>query len=259
MSSRALLLVGWLVTSGCESQGVTRPVVQVAAASDLSRAFTELGHSFEAKTQQKVVFAFGSTGLLAKQIREGAPFDVFAAANVSFVTDLVQAQACVASTQAAYARGRLVMWSRRGGVKPAASLADLTDARFTRIAIANPEHAPYGKAAKEALAKLGLWKPLESRIVYGENVKQTLQFAQSGNAEAAIVALSLVTGSHDGTYSLVDEALHAPIDQALVVCKHGKSEKAGAAFARFVNGSEGRAVMRRYGFVLPGETLVQGP
>ncbi len=255
-----ILVVGLLATAGCEaSTSVASPVVQVAAASDLARAFEELGRAFEKKTHQKVVFSFGSTGLLAKQIREGAPFDVFAAANVSFVHGLVQARACDGATQAAYARGRIVTWSRQGGVKPAADLRELSDARFQRIAIAHPEHAPYGKAAKEALEKLGIWKAVEARIVYGENVKQTLQFAQSGNAEAAIVALSLVIGTNEGSYQLVDEALHAPIDQALVGCKNGKSFQAGVAFAGFVNSAEGRVVMRRYGFMLPGEKLVQAP
>ncbi len=274
MRSSVPTLLCLLLTFGCELEpkapsqrtllyktaaATAQPVVHVAAAADLSRAFEELGRRFETNTQQKVVFSFGSTGLLAKQIREGAPYDLFAAANVSFVTDVVRAEACERETQAAYARGRIVTWSAKDGVKPAESLGELADARFQRIAIANPEHAPYGKAAKQALQKLGVWQAVESRIVYGENVKQTLQFAQSGNAEAAIVALSLVTGSSEGRYGLIEETLHEPIDQVLVVCKNGKNFAAGAAFARFVNGTEGRLVMRRYGFMLPGETLVQAP
>lgn len=228
--------------------------ILVAAASDLSPAFEELAQAFEAKTHQKVSFAFGSTGLLAKQVGEGAPFDLFAAANVSFVTELVKAGACDGATQAPYARGRIVIWTKEGLVRPAASLADLVDPRFRRIAIANPEHAPYGKAAKEALEKQGIWRAIERRIVYGENVRQALQFAQSGNAEAAIVAQSLVVGSSDGTMLLVDDALHAPIDQALVACNHGQNKAGATAFANFVNSAEGREVMRRYGFALPGET-----
>jgi len=225
----------------------------VAAASDLSRAFEELAQAFEAKTHQEVSFAFGSTGLLAKQLREGAPFDLFAAANVSFVTEVVKAGACDGATQAPYARGRIVIWTKEGLVKPATSLTDLAHPRFQRIAIANPEHAPYGKAAKEALEKQGLWKKIEPRMVYGENVRQTLQFAQSGNAEAAIVAQSLVIGSSGGTMLLVDDALHAPIDQALVACNHGENKAGATAFASFVNSPEGRVVMRRYGFTLAGE------
>lgn len=233
--------------------------ILVAAASDLSRAFAELGAAFEAKTQQRVAFSFGSTGLLAKQLREGAPFDLFAAANVSFVAEVVKTGACDGATQVPYARGRLVIWTKQGLVKPSRSLADLADPRFQRIAIANPQHAPYGKAAKQALEKQGLWKVVESRIVYGENVQQTLQFAQSGNAEAAIVAQSLVIGSSRGASLLVDDGLHAPIDQALVACNHGKNKAGATAFASFVNSVEGRAVMRRYGFMLPRETSTTAP
>lgn len=234
-------------------------VVHVAAASDLTRAFEELAKVFEAQTKQKVSFSFGSTGLLAKQIEQGAPFDVFAAANVSFVAELARSGVCDATTQAPYARGRIVVWSKNGVVPPPTKLEDLADPRFQRIAIANPEHAPYGKAAKEALEKVVLWKSVEPRVVYGENVKQTLQFASSGNAEVAIVALSLVLGTQDGSYVLVDDAQHAAIDQALIVCKNGKNRSGGAAFASFVNSAAGRLVMRRYGFALPGEALVSTP
>jgi molybdate transport system substrate-binding protein len=231
-----------------------KPAVLVAAASDLTRAFTELGAAFEQDTGQHVEFTYGSTGLLARQISEGAPFDVFAAANVSFVDELVKRGACDGATRAPYARGRIAVWTRSDVAPLPEKFEQLGDARYKRIAIANPEHAPYGKAAKEALEKLKLWKKLEPRIVYGENVRQTLQFAESGNAEAAVVALSLVIGE-DTPYLLVDDQLHEPIDQALVVCKHGKAPQAAVTFASYVNAPAGRAVMRKYGFVLPGETL----
>lgn len=231
------------------------PVVRVAAASDLTVAFEELGRRFQQTSGLTVAFSFGSSGLLAKQIRERAPFDVFASANTSFVEAAVQAGACDGRTVAPYARGRIVLWTRRDAGTPPEALGALTEARFRHIAIANPEHAPYGKAARQALEKLGLWSQLEPRIVYGENIKQTLQYAQSGSVEAAVVALSLAIGTPDGAYVPIDGALHAPIDQALVVCKHGMNEEGGRAFASFVNGSEGRAVMRRNGLLLPGEEL----
>jgi molybdate transport system substrate-binding protein len=228
-------------------------VIQVAAASDLTRAFEQLGRVFESKIGQKVAFTFGASGVLAQQLRAGAPFDMFASANSAFVSDVVTAGVCDRATQALYAHGQLVVWTRRGGVQPAASLADLADPRFRKIAIANPEHAPYGKAAREALQKQGLWAALERRIVYGENNRQAHQFAQSGNAEAALIALSLVIGTSDGAYVPVDESLHAPIDQTLVACQRGKNPDGGRAFASFVHSMEGRALMRRHGFLLPGE------
>lgn len=233
--------------------------VRVAAAADLALAFEELGRVFEQKTGQRVVFSFGSTGLLAKQIREGAPFDVFAAANVSFVNEVVASNACDGSLKAPYARGRIVLWSRKEGVIPPASLADLADPRFRRIAIANPEHAPYGQAARQALQNAGLWSQLQSRIVFGENVRQTLQFAESGNADVALVALALVILDSQNPWVLVEETAHLPIDQALTVCSRGANRAGGQAFARFVNGEIGRAVMRRHGFLLPGEPSPLAP
>ena len=236
-----------------------RAPVRVAAAADLSSAFGELGRAFERDTGQPVVFSFGSTGLLAKQLREGAPFDLFAAASASFVDDVVAAGACDGSTKVAYARGRIALWSKRGGVAPPASLADVAAPRFKRVAIANPEHAPYGQAAREALVRAGVWAAVEPRLVLGENVRQALQLAETGNVEVAVVALSLVATDAVNPSLVVDEALHGPIDQALAVCNRGKRRDGGEAFGRYVTSEPGRAVMRRYGFLLPGETPARAP
>ena len=230
-------------------------VIRVAAASDLTLAFAELARRFEQQTGSKVALTFGSSGLLAKHLREGAPFDVFASANTTFVEGLVKDGACDGATQAMYALGHLVVWTKRGSVAPPTRVTELADPRFRRIAIANPENAPYGQAAEQALRALGLHETLKSRLVIGENIRQTMQFAESENAEAALVALSLAVSAKDGVYLPIDAALHAPIKQALVVCKHGGSAEGGRAFARFVNGSEGRAVMRAHGLLLPGEEL----
>ena len=246
------LLALFIVACGKPERSADAPI-KVGAAADLAFAFKEVGAAFEKKTGKKVTFTFGSTGQLAKQISEGAPYDVFAAANVSFVDEVVKAEACDPATKAQYARGRIVVWTKQGAeVK---DLKELADARFVKIALANPEHAPYGKAAKQALETIGLWETVKPKIVYGENIQQTLQFAQTGNVEAAIAALSLAKVS-DGAYYLIDEALHKPIDQALVVCKRGVNQAVGREFAAFVNSDEGRGIMRRYGFLLPGAPAV---
>jgi molybdate transport system substrate-binding protein len=229
------------------------PSIKVAAAADLAFAFRDLGAVFETKSGIKTVFSFGSTGLLAKQIKEGAPFDVFAAANVSFADDVAKSGACDASTKSLYARGRIVLWTKKDTAHPE-KLADLADPRFVKIAIANPEHAPYGRAAEEALKTAGLWETVKPRMVFGENVQQTLQFAESGNVEAAIVALSLAMVSETGRHTLIDDALHKAIDQAMVVCSK-ESRDAALRFTDFVSSEEGRAIMRRYGFLLPGESI----
>lgn len=256
---RAPWIILWAVLAfalllSCNKGQSNKDSIKVAAASDLSQAFKEVGAEFEKDTGKKVTFSFGSTGLLSKQIIEGAPFDLFAAANVSFVDEVVAAGNCDKSSQELYARGRLVVWTPKGTKAPE-SLADLADPAFAKVAIANPEHAPYGKAAKEALVHEKLWDQLDGqkRIVIGENVSQTLQYAESGNADAAIVALSLVIGG-EGHHIDIDQSLHAPLDQALVVCGKGPKAETAREFARYVNGEKGRGIMRRYGFLLPSET-----
>lgn len=232
--------------------------LRVAAASDLAAAFKEVGAAFEKQHGTKVVFSFGSTGLLAKQLEQGAPFDVFAAANVSFTDDVVEAGACDRSTRALYARGQIVVWVAPSEPAPK-SVAELAEPRFRRVAIANPEHAPYGRAAMQTFETLKLTAALKPKLVYGENVQQALQFAQSGNAEAAVVALSLaiMTGGH---YLAIDDKLHKPIDQAMVAC--GKSPQRldeARRFIAFVNSEAGRAIMKRFGFLLPGESHAKIP
>lgn len=230
--------------------------LRVAAAADLALAFEEVGREFERSSGKRVDFSFGSTGLLAKQIEEGAPFDVFAAANASFVDDVVRAGACDGATKHLYARGRIVLWARDASMLPA-ELSNLTEPRFAKVAIANPEHAPYGRAAAQALAKAGVWPTLQPKVVYGENVRQTLMFAQSGNAEVAVVALSLAIAS-EGSYLPVDPSLHEPLDQEMVVCgggSKGPKLNEARAFVDYVSSPAGRAIMRRYGFLLPGEAL----
>ena len=246
------ILAVLIIIAGCgkKENGANAPI-KVAAASDLQLAFKEVGAAFQKKTGKSVTFTFGSTGQLAKQISEGAPYDVFAAANVSFVDEAVKAGACDDATKSMYARGRIVLWTK--STTPSA-LADLTAEKFVKIAIANPEHAPYGKAARQALEAQGIWDAVQPKIVYGENVSQTLQFAQTGNVEAAIVALSLAKVTEGGSYAVIDATLHKPIDQAIVVCKHGVNATVGKEFAAFVNSEEGRAIMRKFGFLLPGES-----
>jgi molybdate transport system substrate-binding protein len=243
-----LSMVGAL--TGCHHSNASEKSFQVAAAADLALAFGELGKTFEAKQHAKPVFTFGSTGLLAKQIGEGAPFSLFAAANQSFVDQVVKKGKCDGATAHRYARGRIVVWTP-AAVKGPATLAELADPRFKRIAIADPEHAPYGQAARKALQTAGIWDAIQPRLVMGENVRATLKFAQTGNVDAAIIALSLSVSTTGGTALPIDPALHDPLDQALVVCGSGPGAAMAKAFADFVLSAEGREVLTRYGFSLP--------
>jgi molybdate transport system substrate-binding protein len=262
LAARALLLGAPGLAAGCHRAtpaAPPAPPLEVAAAADLAFAFKDLGARYEKATGEKVVFSFGSTGLLERQIAEGAPFDVFAAASVSFADDAVAAGACLADSKVLYATGRIVLYARPEAAFAPARVEDLADPRVRRIAIANPDHAPYGRAAKQAMERAGVWAQVQPRVVYAENVQQALGFAQSGDADAAILALSLATVT-PGHTSPVPPGLHDRIDQAMVVCTRGAAGTArGRRFAAYVGSPDGRAVMRQYGFLLPGESPDAGP
>ncbi len=227
----------------------------VSAAADLNYAFNEIGMVFGERTGTRVTFNFGSTGQLAQQIERGAPVDVFAAANVSFVEELERQGLIAPGTKSPYARGFLVIWTRKDSALRFDKVEDLLNAQIRRIAIANPDHAPYGMAAREALQSAGIWELVQPKLVLGENVRQTLQYAETGNVDVAIVALSLALSVEGGLYTPVPQDMHKPLVQALAVIKGTKHEAEARAFAAFVKGAEGRGIMRRYGFVLPGEQM----
>ena len=251
---RSVLAALGLALAACGTKASSATEIKVAAASDLARAFEEVGKAFHEETGIRATFNFKSTGLLAKQIEEGAPFDLFAAANIQFVDDVIAAGACDGATKALYARGRIVAYSR--GEAPA-SLEELTDPKYKKIGIANPEHAPYGMAARQALVKLGLWDRLESKLALGENVQVPMQWAKTGDVDVAIVALSLAVVADGGTSLPIDPSLHEPLDQALVVCGKGPAADSARKFAAFVSSPAGREIMNRYGFLLPGETAAR--
>lgn len=251
-----LLVCAAVLLAGCarktEYELRQQGVIVVSAAADLTPAFQELGKEFERQEGTSVIFNFGSTGQLAQQIEQGAPVDLFAAANVSYVEGLEQKGLIVPDTKALYAQGRITLWTRGDGALKLERIEDLARPEFKKVAIANPEHAPYGVAAREALQAAGVWEQVSPKLVYGENVGQTLQYAESGNVDAAVVALSLSTQSK-GRWVLIPAELHQPLNQALAVVKSTKHLEEARSFATFVNSAQGREVMRRYGFVLPGE------
>ena len=222
----------------------------VAAASDLTPPFEEIGREFESAHKTKVVFVFGSTGLLTKQIENGAPMDLFAAANVSYVEQLEQKGLIIPDSKSIYARGRITLWTPADSNLRLLDIRDLARPEVQRVAIANPDHAPYGLAARQALETTGLWERVKPKLVYGDNIRQTLQYAETGNVEVAIVALSLSTQSR-GRWTLIPENLHKPIDQGMAIIKTTKNEPAARAFAAFLNGPQGRAIMQKYGFTFP--------
>lgn len=242
-----LVIAVGLAACSSKSEGRT---VRIAAASDLQRAFTELGAEFKTRTGITPEFNFGSSGLLSKQIEQGAPFFLFASANKAFADQVIKAGRCDAETARLYAQGRIVVWTAPGKPAPMA-LTDLANPEFKRIGIANPDHAPYGVAARQALESAGVWPKVQDKMVLGENIQATMLIAKNGDVDAAIVALSLAVVADGGTSLKIDPSLYAPLDQKLVVCGKGAEADAARRFADFIDSREGREVMSRYGFQLP--------
>jgi molybdate transport system substrate-binding protein len=224
----------------------------VSAASDLSPVLAEIEPLFRAESGVILKTNLGSTGQLTEQIANGARVDVFLAASKSAVDQLAAKGLLVPGSEQLYARGRLVVWTRAGSSISPKSLQDLTAPEVKRISLANPIHAPYGKAAKEALQSAGLWDQLQSKLVPAENVRQAYQFAESGNVDVGLVALSLVA-QEGGNYVLVPENLHEPISQTLAIVASSTRQLEARKFVDFLTGPQGREIMKKYGFIIPGE------
>jgi molybdate transport system substrate-binding protein len=230
----------------------------VAAASDLQFAVEEIAAAFEAETGMRVRLSMGSTGNFARQIREGAPFQIFMAADERFIEELHR-DGFTRDEGDLYAVGRIVVTVPPGStLTPDGSLESLRAAlaagQITRFAIANPDHAPYGMRAREALQHAGLWDDIQPFLVLGENVSQAAQFALSGNAEGGIIALSLALAPEvaaRGSYDLIPEDFHEPLRQRMALMT-GAGPVAEAFYA-YMNAPAARAIMERFGFVLPEE------
>ena len=252
------LLTSLTLSFACRSTRApeTAQELTVAAASDLTAAFEEIGRDYEAREKLKPVFVFGSTGLLTRQIENGAPFDVFAAANESYIDQLDQKGVLIEGTKTIYARGRITMWTTAESTFKLEKIEDLANPEIHRIAIANPDHAPYGLAARQAFETAGIWQQVQPKLVYGDNIRQTLQFAETGNVEVAIVAVSL-SAQNKGRCVLVPEALHKPLLQAMAIIKSTMNEQAARSFSNFVTGPTGREILAKYGFSFDPHTSGQ--
>lgn len=250
-----LLLLSAAVIGGCgsaPSAGRANEVLTVAAAADLQFAFTDIGRLFQEETGARVTFSFGSSGTLAQQIENGAPVDLFASADEEYVERLISRGFALPGSATQYALGRIALVTYRGSNLTLSGLDDLLRPEVRKVSIANPEHAPYGRAARQALTNAGLWERVQPKLVYGENVRQALQFVETGNAEAGIVAVS-IADVPEVSHVVLDDALYQPLEQTMVIVKGAKQEGLARDFIGFVNGPKGRPVMQQYGFLLPGE------
>ena len=257
---RALFLFSFLFSSTVGAQ-----TIRVAAAADLQYVLTDLAAQYEKQTGAKLAITYGSSGSFYAQIQNGAPFDLFLSAGLDYPKKLVDAGYADADSLVAYAQGHLVIW-----LSPDSPLdlkvtgfRTLLDPRIEKIAIANPEHAPYGRAAIVAIQDLGLYGQLKSKLVFGENVSQAAQFVQSGNAQAGLIprSVALSPAMKSGKQLELSGRRFPPIGQAAVVLKSSPNKQAAGAFLVFLKTAEARAIFERYGYTVspPSNSAGQKP
>jgi len=230
--------------------------VTIAAAADLSSALKEIGDRYEKKTGVKINLSFGASGALTQQIQNGAPFDLFFSADMDYPRQLARSGDADGASLYEYAVGKLVLWV------PADSALDverqgmniLLDPAVKKIAIANPQHAPYGRAAEAALKHAGMYDRVADRLVMGENISQAAQFVESGNAQAGFVALAHAVAPvmrGKGKYWEVPADFYPPLAQGVIVLSHSKRQKEAADFLAYIKTKEVNELLQKYGFTLP--------
>lgn len=224
--------------------------INVAAASDLAKSFQKIGKQFEKQTGIKVKFIFAASGELEQQIENGAPYDVFAAANADYVNQLADKNLIASGTKTVYAYGKIGIATNKNRSLSINGLDDLTKPKVKKIAIANPKTAPYGMAARQALQKAGIWNKVKSKLVYAKNISDTLTYVQSGNTEAGIVSLSLVQGENMKVQNIAS-SLYDPLKQTAAVVKSSEKQDAARKFTSFLTSKSGQKIMKQYGYTVP--------
>jgi molybdate transport system substrate-binding protein len=247
-----VVALGLFLISSCRRSTPPRSELTVAAAADLESVFHEIAQDFETETSARVVLSFAASGNLKQQIENGAPFDVFASANAAYVDDLARQGLIFPDTRHIYAQGQITLWQRRDSAVQVNSLADLAKPEVKHVAIANPEHAPYGVAAVESLRSAGVYDAVEPKLVRGENIMEALQFVETGNADAGIVARS-ISERPTGRWIVIDSSLHQPLNQAICVIRSSRQEQLARRFLAYLGGAASQSVLKRYGFTIPAD------
>ncbi|WP_018665019.1 molybdate ABC transporter substrate-binding protein [Heyndrickxia acidiproducens] len=253
MKKLSFILLCVVLLTACSTQKKTASSpeeINVAAASDLTKSFQKIGKQFEKQTGIKVKFIFGASGELEAQIENGAPYDVYAAANHTYVKKLKDKNLITANSDKVYALGEIGVATRKDSKIQPADPDGLTSRQVKKIAIANPKTAPYGMAAKQALQKAGIWDKVKDKLVYAKNISDTLTYVQSGNAEAGLVSHSLVQGE-PVRYRMIDDSLYDPLQQTMAVVKNSKQQKAAQKFCAFLTGPQGKRILKQYGYAIP--------
>jgi molybdate transport system substrate-binding protein len=250
-----VVFVTIILVSTWSSVGWAADDLAIAAASDLSFAFKDLATLYEQKTGTHVKLSLGSSGNFYSQIVNGAPFDLYFSADIGYPRKLIDEGYAIAGSLYRYAVGRIVLWApKESTIRLDRGLLALDDPSISKIAIANPKHAPYGRAAVAALENSKLYESLQDRLVLGENISQAAQFVESGACQAGIIALSLAlapTMKRAGKYWEIPMQAHPPIEQGAVILTRGKNQQKAQEFLDFVKSPEGQEVMQRYGFTIP--------
>lgn len=219
----------------------------VAAASDLRDVLAALQPDIEKRCETRLTLVFGSSGQLKNQVEAGAKFGLYLSADAQYPRDLAAKGLVVPNGVASYGVGRIVL-ATRAGIEPVTAFEGLTSESIRRIAIANPGHAPYGRAAREALEASGLYDAIEEKLVLGENIRQATDYVEKGDADAGIVALALVINGSPASYTLIDSTLHQPIEQGGAVIKGTGAELTARCVLQYLLDPEGQAALRDHGF-----------
>ena len=251
---RKILLVLW-ICSLLAAQAIAEEI-SVAAAADLNYALKDLAARYQQKTGDTVSLSFGASGNFYSQIQSGAPFDVFFSADIDYPKKLAAAGLIDSASLRTYAIGHLVLWTPNSSkLDPQTLKMDLLlEPSVQKIAIANPQHAPYGRAAMAAIEHFGLKDKLARKLVLGENISQAAQFVQSGNAQAGLLALSLALSpamKDAGRYWEVPQDAYPAIQQGVGILSSSKHKRAAQAFIDYISSPEGTAVLEQYGFRVP--------
>lgn len=230
--------------------------ILIAAASDLNFAMNDMCRAFEkAYPDIKAEVSYGSSGNFYAQIKQGAPYDIFFSADASYPAVLEDEGFSVKGKQQLYAIGKIALWiPKQSALNPAKGLTIVLDPALKKLAIANPKHAPYGRGAEEALRYYGLWDKVQDKLVFGENISQTAQFAQTGAADAGIIAMSLAVSpgmAAGGNHWMIPDEAHHKLEQVYTVLQRGRDKSAVKIFLEFFQGTQGKKILSDYGFILP--------
>ncbi len=232
--------------------------ILIAAAANLRFAMHDICHAFqESHPSIQTKVSYGSSGNFFAQIKQGAPFDIFFSADTTYPELLEKEGLTAEKLKKVYAVGKIVLWVPNNSiVNPDKGLQTVSLPEIKKFAIANPKHAPYGRAAEESLRYYGMWEKVKEKLIYGENISQTAQFVHTGAADAGIIALSLIVSPkmlHEGRYWVIPDESHNDIEQVYAVLQKGKDKKNIRKFLDFIQGEDGREILNRYGFVIPGD------